>query len=167
MKLFQDEIKLTAGEVNFNNNRNVITARGQVHLEFVNEKNLVVLEGRNVAFDSSRRQIEAEGNAHLQQTGNSLTAGKIILFLSHDERLENISAQQTVEFANDKISGKSGLLSWQFEKKILVFKNEAQISKKNSGTTRGQELHFNLESNEIAVSGADDRSETTILHDRP
>ncbi len=167
VKLFQDEIKLTAGEINFNNDSNVITARGQVHLEFVNEKDLVVLDGRTVIFDSSKRQISAVGDAQLRQIGNTLTAGKIILFLSRDERLQNISAQQAVEFANDRISGKSEFLSWQFEKKDLVFKKEAQISKKNSGMTRGQELHFNLESNEITVSGADDRSETTILRDRP
>jgi len=167
VKLFQDEIKLTAGEINFNNTGNVITARGQVHLEFVNEKDVLVLGGRSVVFDSSNRQIAAEGNAQLRQSGNTLTAEKIVLFLSRDERLENISAQQAVEFANDRISGKSELLNWQFEKSILVFKNEARISKKNSGMTRGQELHFNLESNEITVSGADDRSETTILRDRP
>ncbi|MDD8012531.1 MAG: LptA/OstA family protein [Acidobacteriota bacterium] len=167
VQLFQDEIKLTAGEINFNNDANLIAARGRVHLEFVSEKDLLVLEGGSVVFDSGSRQIAAEGNARLRQTGNTLAAGKIILFLSGDERLEKVSAQRTVEFANDRISGKSELLDWQFDKKILVFRKEARISKKNSGMTRGQELHLNLESNEITVSGADDRSETTILRDRP
>ncbi|MBU4267695.1 MAG: LptA/OstA family protein [Acidobacteria bacterium] len=167
VKLFQDEIELSAREINFNYRKNLIIAQGHVSLKFVNGNDVFVLGGELVSFESIGRQIVIQGDAQLNQGGNTLKAKKIILHFVRDERLQNISAQDDILFATDKIFGKSQLLSWQFDKKLLVFKNEAQISNKNSGTTRGQELLFDLSSNEISVSSADDRSETVIRQETP
>jgi lipopolysaccharide export system protein LptA len=72
-----------------------------------------------------------------------------------------------VAFSKKDLTGKAQLLHWQYALKTILFKNSAEITRKGSGTTRGQELRFDLDSNEITVSGAADRSETTIRQDRP
>ncbi|MCU0275712.1 MAG: hypothetical protein MUF02_02455 [Acidobacteria bacterium] len=167
IQLFQDETKLTAGEIHFKKDKEQIVAQGQARLQFANEKETIVLQGGVLTFDSGRRRITAQGEALLLRKQNTLQAGRITLFFSPDDQLQTVAAQNGVRFANDKISGQAKLLNWEFAKNILLFKDEAQISRKNSGTTRGQELRFNLESSEIVVTGADDRSETTLRPDRP
>jgi len=65
------------------------------------------------------------------------------------------------------LSGKSGLLHWYFNKKLVLFENAAQITRKDAGTTKGRELLLDLSSNEIKVSSQEERAETIIEKNRP
>jgi lipopolysaccharide export system protein LptA len=166
-RLFQDETQLEAAEIRLNTGRKQVVAQGRVRLRFADQKSSIVLQGNTVTFDSGLRRIVTQGEGQLEQGRNVLKAATITLALAADDRLQTIAAQGDVVFANERISGRSKLLDWAFAQNVMVFKGDAQIGRKNSGTTRGQELRFDMASGEIAVSGADDRSETTIRPDRP
>jgi lipopolysaccharide transport protein LptA len=167
VSLFQEEIEMHAGELLFESLPNRISCRGNADLKFLADDEMVTLRGKTIAFDPAAAKIVIEGEARMQQGPNTLNADKIELAFSRDDKLENIDAADHVTFSKKDLVGKAQLLHWQYARKTVLFKNAAEITRKGSGTTRGQELSFDLDSNEITVSGADDRSETTIRQERP
>jgi lipopolysaccharide export system protein LptA len=162
VKLFQDDIELHAGEMLFDSRRNHISCREAVDLKFFNEKELLVLRGQTIFFNTPERKIVIAGDARLNQAENILGGRQIELSFDLTDQLENVSALDDVTFNKQDLSGKSELLHWYFNKKIVLFKNSAQITKKDAGTTKGKELLLNLSSNEIKVSSQEDRAETII-----
>ncbi|HUU06268.1 MAG TPA: LptA/OstA family protein [Patescibacteria group bacterium] len=167
VKLFQDEIELQAGELLFETKSNRISCRGYADLKFFSDNDKVVLHGKTMVFHADELKIVLEGDARLQQAENMLSARKIELAFNHDDRLEKITAADQAAFSKKDLSGKAQFLNWFYTRKIILFKNSAEIIKKNAGTTRGQELTFDLSNNEISVSSADDRSETVIQQKMP
>ena len=165
--LFQDEIELHAGELLFESKSNRMSCRGGSDLMFVDEGERVFMKGKTIGFDPAGLKIVIEGDAQLKQGPNALAAQKIELAFDRDNKLQNISASDHVAFSKEDITGKAQSLNWLYKQKVVVFKNSAEITRKDSGTTRGSELRFNLVSNEITVSGAGDRSETTIHQGLP
>jgi lipopolysaccharide export system protein LptA len=167
VSLFQEEIEMHAGELLFESIPNRISCRGNADLKFFDNGEMVTLRGKTVAFDPAAAKIVIEGDARMQQGPNTLNAGRIELAFSRDDKLENIDASEHVTFSKKDLVGKAQLLHWQYTRKTILFKNAAEITRKGAGTTRGQELSFDLDSNEITVSGAADRSETTIRQEWP
>ena len=167
VSLFQDAIEMHAGELLFESRANRITSRGNAELKFPDNGDLVALRGNTIAFDPAATRIVIEGEARLQQAPNTLAARRIELLFGRDDKLQNVDAAEKVSFSKGEITGRAQLLHWEYARKTVVFRNAAEITRKDAGTTRGQELRFNLESNEITVSGAGDRSETTIRRERP
>jgi lipopolysaccharide export system protein LptA len=167
VKLFQDDIELHAGEMLFDGRKNHMSFSGGADMKFINENELLILRGQSMAFEPSGQRIVITGNANLNQGENVLSGRQIELLFQGADRLENILARDNVTFSKKELSGKSGLLHWDFNKKTILFKNSAQISRKNTGTTKGRELLLNLSSNEINVTSQEDRAETTISQGRP
>ena len=167
VKLFQDEIELQAGELLFETRSNRISCRGNSDLKFISDDEKIVLHGKTMVFLADEMKIALEGEARLQQAENMMSARKIDLVFNGDDRLENITAAENAAFKKKDLSGKAEFLNWFYIKKTILFKNSAEIIKKNSGTTRGKELLFDLNSNEITVSSPDDRSETIIRQETP
>ena len=167
VSLFQDEIEMHGGELLFESIPNRVSCRGKADLKFLDGGETVRLRGETIAFDPAAAKIVIEGDARLQQGPNALSARKIELVFSRDDKLEIIDGFGGVAFSKKDLAGKAQLLHWEYARKTILFKNAAEITRKGAGTTRGQELSFDLDSNEITVSGADDRSETTIRQERP
>lgn len=167
VNLFQDEIELHAGELLFDDPGNRISCSGDADLKFSSDGETLLLRGKTIAFDSGAKKIVVEGEARLQQGANALAARRIELAFGRNDKLETIHAADSVTFSKGEITGKAQLLYWQYARKTVLFRNAAEITRKGAGTTRGQELRFRLDSNEISVSGAGDRSETTIRRERP
>jgi lipopolysaccharide transport protein LptA len=167
VKLFQDDVELHAAEMLFDNLNNRMSFSGNADLKFINDNELLVLHGQMIFFNTAERKIVITGNASLNQAENVLSGGQIELNFDRSNLLETILARDNVTFSKEDLSGKSGLLQWYFNKKTVVFKNSAQISRKNGGTTKGKELLLNLISKEIKVSSQDDRAETIINQGRP
>lgn len=167
VKLFQEEIELQAGELLFETKSNRISCRGNANLKFLADNEQVVLHGETIVFHADGLKIVLEGEARMQQAENMVSARKIELAFNRNDRLENITAADQVAFNKKNLSGKAQFLNWFYTKKTILFKNSAEITKKEAGTTRGQELLFDLSNNEITVSSADDRSETVIHQDAP
>lgn len=167
VKLFQDDIELHADDMVFDNLSNRMSFNGNADLKFFNGSELLLLRGQKIYLNTAERKIVISGNASLTQAANVLGGRQIELSFDLTNQLEEISARDDVTFSKEDLSGKSGLLHWYFGKKIVLFKNAAQISRKNAGTTQGRELLLNLSSNEIKVSSQDDRSETTLHPERP
>jgi len=165
VKLFQDDIELHAGEMIFDSRRNRISCQGTADLKFFNENEMVVLRGQTIFFNTPERKIIIAGNATLNQAENILGGQQIELSFDLTNQLENILAMDNVTFSKEDLSGKSGLLHWYFNKKIILFENSAQITRKDAGTTKGRKLLLNLNSNEIKVSSQEDRAETIINQD--
>lgn len=165
VKLFQDDIELHAGEMIFDSRRNRISCQGTADLKFFNENEMVVLRGQTIFFNAPERKIIIAGNATLNQAENILGGQQIELSFDLTNQLENILAMDNVTFSKEDLSGKSGLLHWYFNKKIILFENSAQITRKDAGTTKGRKLLLNLNSNEIKVSSQEDRAETIINQD--
>jgi lipopolysaccharide export system protein LptA len=165
--LFQEEIELHAGELLFESRDNRISCRGGSDLKFLDENEQVSVSGKAITFDPAGLKIVIEGDAQLQQGPNTLAAKKIELTFDRGNKLQNISASDRVAFSKQDITGRAQSLNWLYSQKIVVFRNLAEITRKNAGTTRGHELRFDLVSNEITVSGAGDRSETTIHQELP
>ncbi|MCJ7525307.1 MAG: LPS export ABC transporter periplasmic protein LptC [Candidatus Aminicenantes bacterium] len=167
VKLFQDDIELQAGELLFETKSNRISCRGNADLKFISDNEKIVLHGKTMVFHADELKIVLEGDARLQQAENMLSARKIELDFNRDDQLENITAADQAAFSKKDLSGKAQFLNWFYPRKIILFKNSAEIIKKNAGTIRGQELTFDLSNNEISVSSADDRSETVIRQKMP
>jgi lipopolysaccharide export system protein LptA len=167
VSLFQDEIEMHGGELLFESIPNRVSCRGKADLKFVDDGEIVLLRGETIAFDPAAAKIAIDGDGRLQQGPNALSARKIELAFSRDDKLETIDAAGNTAFSKKDIAGKAQLLRWQYVRKTILFKNAAEITRKGAGTTRGQELSFDLDSNEITVTGAADRSETTIRQERP
>ena len=167
VKMFQDDIELQAGELLFETRNNRISCRNNADMKFLSDNESVVLHGKTMVFQADELKIVLEGDAQLKQAENMLSARKIELAFNRDDRLENITAADQVGFSKKDLAGKAQLLYWYFTKKTILFKNAAEITKKDAGTTRGQELLFDLNSNEVTVSSVDDRSETIIRQDVP
>lgn len=165
VKLFQDDIELHAGEMLFDNYRNLISCQGTADLKFLNENELVVIRGQTILFNTPERKIVIVGDAKLNQAENILGGRQIELSFGPTNQLENISALDNATFSKKDLSGQSLLLDWDFKKKIISFKNSAQITRKGAGTTKGKELLLNLSTNEIKISSRDDRAETIINQD--
>ena len=166
VKLFQDDIEVHAGEMLFDNLNNRMAFNGNADLKFFNENELIILRGQTISFNTPERKIVIAGNASLNQAENVLGGRLIELSFDASNKLENILAKDNVTFNKNDLSGKSGLLHWYFNKKIVLFKNSAEITRKDTGTTKGRELLLNLSSNEIKVSSQEDRAETIINQDR-
>ncbi len=167
VNLFQDEIELQSGELLFDTRSNRIACRGDADLKFVSDNEPVVLHGQTMVFQAGELKIVLEGDGRLKQAENLLAARKIELAFNRSDKLENITAADQVAFSKKDLSGKAQQLFWYFSKKTILFRNAAEITKKDAGTTRGQELRFNLNTNEIEVTSADDRSETIIRQEAP
>jgi lipopolysaccharide export system protein LptA len=167
VSLFQDEIELHAGELLFDDPGNRIACSGGADLKFSSDGERVALYGQTIAFAADGGKIVIEGEARLQQGPNALAARRIELEFGADDKLQNIFATDHVSFSKGEITGKAQLLHWQYVRKSVLFRNAAEITRKGAGTTRGQELRFDLERNEITVSSAGDRSETTIRREWP
>lgn len=167
VNLFQDEIELHSGELLFDTRSNRIACRGGADLKFMSDNEPVVLHGQTMVFQAGDLKIAIEGDGRLKQAENLLAARKIELAFNRSDKLENISAADQVAFSKKDLSGKAQQLFWYFSKKTILFRNAAEITKKDAGTTRGQELRFNLDTNEIEVTSADDRSETIIRQEAP
>jgi len=167
VKLFQDDIELHAGEMFLDNLTNRMTCNGDVQLKFFSENEVVELRGQTIIFNHEERKAVITGNASFNQAGNALSGRQIELSFDRGNQLENISARDNVTFSKENLSGRSGLLQWPYRKKIIWFKNSAQITRKDAGTTKGRELLLNLNSNEITVSSQQERAETIIHPDRP
>ncbi|MEI6613985.1 MAG: LptA/OstA family protein [Chrysiogenales bacterium] len=167
VKLFQDDVELYAGEMLFDGPRNRISCQGSADLKFFNENEAVVLRGQTISFDTPERKIVVTGNARLNQAENILGGQQIELSFGLTNQLEMISALGNVTFSKKDLSGQSQLLHWDFNKKIVLFKDSAQITRKDAGTTKGKELLLNLSSYEIKVSSQEDRAETVINQKRP
>jgi lipopolysaccharide transport protein LptA len=167
VSLFQDEIEMHAGELVFESGADRISCRGDAVLKFPESGETVELSGDAIGFDPAAAKIVIEGNARLRQGPNSLSARRIELAFDRSDKLENVDAFERVTFAKKDLTGKAQLLHWQYARKTIQFRNSAEITRKGAGTTRGQELDFDLEKNEITVSGAGDRSQTTIRPDLP
>lgn len=165
VQLFQDDIELRAGEMFFDNLNNRMSFSGNANLKFINENELLVLRGQTILFNAAERKIILTGNASLNQADNTLGGRQIELGFDRTNKLENILARDNVSFSKENLSGKSGLLHWYFNDKVVLFKNSAQITRKDAGTTKGRELLLNLQSNEIKVSSQEDRAETIINQD--
>lgn len=167
VSLFQDEIELHAGELLFESSSSRMTCRGNADLKFLNENEPVALRGKEIAFHAAEREIAIEGDARLRQAENTLGARRIKLGFNKDDRLQEITASENATFSKKDLFGKAELLLWHYTRKTILFKNSAEITRKEAGTTRGRELQYDLDSNEITVSGAGDRSETTIRQESP
>ncbi|MFH2108322.1 MAG: LptA/OstA family protein [Chrysiogenia bacterium] len=167
VNLFQDDIELQAGELLFETRSNRISCRGNADLKFVSDNEKIVLHGQTMVFQADELKILLEGDARLQQAENTLSARKIELAFNRDDQLEKITAADQAAFKKKDLSGKAQFLDWFYPRKIILFKNAAEIIKKNAGTIRGQELTFDLSTNEISVSSAADRSETVIRQKMP
>lgn len=167
VKLFQDDIEMVAGEMLFANRDNRITFTDNAELKFMDENELLVLRGQSILFNTPERKIVIAGKASLTQSAGILGGGQIELSFASDNKLENIFARGNVTFVNEHLSGKSALLRWNFSKKIVLFENSAEITRKEIGTTKGQKLLLDLSSNEIKVSSQEDRAETVINQGRP
>lgn len=167
VKLFQDEMELHAGELLFESRKNRMSCRGGAELKFVNGGERLELGGTTMTLDPGSRAVRLEGEARMRQGENALAAGKIDLAFGPDDKIQDITAFDDATFKRKDLSGKARQLLWQYARGVVRFKNSAEITRRGAGTTRGQELLFNLESNEITVFGADERSETTIRQERP
>jgi lipopolysaccharide export system protein LptA len=167
VNLFQDEIEVHAGELLFDGPGNRISCGGGADLKFSSEGETLALRGKTIAFDPERARIVIEGEARLQQGPNTLAARTIELAFAGDDKLETIDAADRVAFSKGEITGKAQILHWQYARQTVLFRNAAEITRRGAGTTRGQELRFDLASNEIQVSGADDRSQTTLRREHP
>ena len=165
VKLFQDDIELHAGEMLFDNLNNRMSFKDNVDLKFFNENELLVLRGQTIFFNTPERKIVVAGDARLNQAENILSGRQIELSFGLTNQLENVSALDDVTFSKKNLSGKSQLLHWYFNKKIVLFENSAEITREGAGTTKGRELLLNLSSNEIKVSSQEDRAETIINQD--
>jgi lipopolysaccharide export system protein LptA len=165
VKLFQDDIELHAGEMLFDNLNNRMSFKDNVDLKFFNENELLVLRGQTIFFNTPERKIVVAGDARLNQAENILSGRQIELSFGLTNQLENVSALDDVTFSKKDLSGKSQLLHWYFNKKIVLFENSAEITREGAGTTKGRELLLNLSSNEIKVSSQEDRAETIINQD--
>ena len=86
---------------------------------------------------------------------------------NRSDKLENITAADQVAFSKKDLSGKAQQLFWYFSQKNHFVQKCGRDHQKGAGTTRGQELRFDLNTNEIEVTSADDRSETIIRQDAP
>jgi lipopolysaccharide transport protein LptA len=167
VKLFQDEVELHAGEMLFDNTSNRMTCHGDVELKFGSENGPVELRGQTIVFNHAESRAVISGNASLNQAGNVLGGRQIELDFDRGNQLESILARDNAVFSRENLSARSGSLHWQYRKKVIWFRNAAQITRKDAGTTKGQELILNLDSNEITVSSREDRAETVIRPDRP
>lgn len=167
VKLFQDDIELHAGDMVLDNPNNRMSFSGGADLKFINDNELLVLRGQVIFFNAAERKIIITGNASLNQAENILGGRQIELAFDRANLLDTIVARDNVTFRKEDLSGKSGLLHWYFNKKTVLFKNSAQITRKNGGTTKGKELLLNLISKEIKVSSQDDRAETIITQGQP
>ncbi len=167
VRLFQEEVLLQAEELLFDILGGKMTCRGGADLKFMIDGELVLLHGAAIDVDPQGEKMIIDGEAWLRQGENTLSAQMIELAFNRGEKLENITASGNAAFSRKDLAGKAQLLNWQYAKKTIWFKKSAEITRKGAGTTRGQELRFDMESNRITVTGSDDRSQTTINEERP
>jgi lipopolysaccharide transport protein LptA len=167
VRLFQDQVLLQAEELLFDSLGGKMACRGGADLKFVDEGELVMLHGTAIDVDPEGTKMVIEGQAQLRQGENTLSAQTIELAFNRSEKLENITASGDAAFSRKDLSGKAQRVHWQYAKKTIWFRKSAEITRKGAGTTRGQELRFDMESNRITVTGSDDRSQTTIGKERP
>ncbi len=165
VSLFQDEVELRAGELLFHGG--ALSCRGGAELKFSHDGQTLVLHGQAIDLDAGGKRIVIEGESRLKQGENSLAARRIELVFGPDDRLQDILAAGAASFRKGTIEGRCQALHWQYARQTVVFRERAEISRSGAGTTRGQELHLDLASNQIIVSGSDDRSETTIGNPQP
>ncbi len=161
VSLFQDEVELHAGELLFGGG-GALSCRGGAELKFANDGQPLVLHGQAIDLDAGGGRIVIERDARLEQGANSLAARRIELVFGPDDRLQDVFAFDAASFRKEDIEGRGQALHWQYARQSVVFRERAEIRRRGAGTTRGQELHLDLASNQIIVSGSNDRSETTI-----
>ena len=160
--LFQDEVELHGAELLFHHRGAGISCRGDGELKFANDGQPLAVHGQAIDLDADGARIVIEGDARLQQGANALAARRIELVFGADDKLQDIFASGAASFRKEALEGRGQMLHWQYSRQAVVFRDGAEIRRQGAGATRGQELLLDLASNQITVSGSDERSETTL-----
>ena len=167
VSLFQDELELRAGQLVFQGGGGFI-CQGGAEVKFAGGENGPLrMRGQTIELVAGRGRVVIEGEARLEQGGNELAAQRIELAFGADDALQDVYASGAASFRKEDIEGRGQTLHWQYSRQAVVFREGAEIRRRGAGTTRGRELRYDLASNQIVVSGSDDRSETIIGNPRP
>ncbi|MBN2346384.1 MAG: hypothetical protein JXO51_08320 [Candidatus Aminicenantes bacterium] len=166
VSLFQDEVELQAGELHFSGGGESVAGSAGVDLNFPENGETLRLRGKTITLEPQGPRLVIDGEGRLRQGENSLSAGRIEMSFDRNDRLDTIAASGRVNFTRKDVSGRSQRLDWNYVGQTVWFRDSAEITRQGAGTTRGQELRFDLKSSQITVSGSGERSETTIGPDR-
>ncbi|MCP4217659.1 MAG: hypothetical protein GY765_23655, partial [bacterium] len=162
INLLQNDISMTAGKLEINDDNN-ITATENVSLTFKNGEEEMTINGGLLIFNTKEKSIFVSNKAAIKNGDNVLSADSFELNFDTNDEINYISGANDVRFVKDDLYGSSGKVKWLFKENTLILKDMPQIMKKNGGTTIGDELKINLQTNQITIlSSKTERTETII-----
>jgi lipopolysaccharide transport protein LptA len=162
--LHQKDTILTADKLTIDEENNLVASGNEVSLSFKNKEDVVRIKGKEIVFDAKNRKVEVNSGI-VESMGNILKAALLRMEFSKENEIDEIYGEDKIDFIKEKddISGSSEKVKWLFTKDEILFIDSARIQRKDSGTTKGNELRFFLKDNRITItSGNSKRTETTI-----
>ena len=145
------------------NKENDVAASGNVFLSFKNKDNEVILKGEKINFDSKKKFIVIDIKGEIRNGKNILKAEKLFIKFNENSEIDSVNGEDKVNFNKEDIYGSSKKVIWLFKKDFIIFKDSAQLQRKNGAITKAKELKFDLKKNKIiTVSDKIKRTETIL-----
>ncbi len=160
--LNQENTVLNSEKLRINKENDVI-ASGNVFLSFKNKDDEVILSGEKINFDSNKKNIVIDIKGEIRNGKNILKAEKLFIKFNKNNEIDSVNGEDKVDFKKEDIYGSSKKVIWLFKKDFIIFKDSAQLQRKNGAITKAKELKFDLKNNKIiTVSDKTKRTETIL-----
>jgi len=162
VQLLQDAANLSAKTLTLNPEKHLM-ANNNVRLTFKSQEDAVEVWGEKLVFDPEKRNLTILDKGGIQSGTTRLDADGLIISFSKDDHLKNISAEGSIRFQKDDISGEADKVMWDFAGRKMRFEGNASLSKKQGGKAEGEILEMDLESNHVRVRSQHQRRTSTVL----
>ncbi len=165
VELHQKTTILKADKLTIDGENNLVASGEEdVSLVFKDKEDEVTLKGKEIIFDAQNRKVEIRRGA-VESKGNILRARLLSMEFDKENEINEINGEEKVDFIKeqDDITGSSEKVKWLFKNDEIIFLGDAQIQRKDRGTTKGDELQFFLKDNRILVTSGDNKRTETII----
>lgn len=162
VQLLQDAAGLSAKSLTLNPDKH-LQANKMVRLTFKSQDDEIEVWGDKLVFDPEKGNLTILDKGGIQSGETRLDADGLIISFSKDDHLKNISAEGSIRFHKDDISGESDKVFWDFAGRNMRFQGNASLSKKQGGKAEGEILEMDLESNHVRVRSQRQRRTSTLL----
>ncbi|MBN1196592.1 MAG: LPS export ABC transporter periplasmic protein LptC [Candidatus Aminicenantes bacterium] len=162
VQLFQDKTRLSAESLTLNAKKH-LTAEKSVRMVFQSQADDLEAWGEKLLFDPDRQTLMIKGKGGMQSAATRLSAESLILSFADKDGLQTISADGSIQFQKDDITGGADRVRWDFPKRNMRFSGNATLEKKGGGKAEGETLEMDLESNNVRIRSDRQERTSTVL----
>ena len=162
VQLFQDKTRLNTETLTLNA-KNHLSAEKNARMIFQSQEEDLEAWGEKLSFDPDKQTLVIKGKGGIQSAATRLNAESLILSFSEKQGLQTISADGSILFQKDDITGGADRVQWDFAQRKMRFSGNATLEKKGGGKAEGESLEMDLKTDNIRIRSRRQERTTTVL----